>query len=135
MQERATTQRARQFGPLVATQAASVSASYFALAFGITRRSGGIRMNFTKPFFECSNSVPDTLSKLRELSGTEHEQSDREDDQQVQRLKEPFKHVLLLVTFENGLVRKFQTTSLSIIGRTESNLAWPYGDAGAKYQA
>jgi hypothetical protein len=92
-------------------------------------------MNFTKPFFEGSNSVPDTLSKLRELSGTEHEQSDREDDQQVQRLKEPFKHVLLLVTFENGLVRKFQTTSLSIIGRTESNLAWPYGGAGAKYQA
>ena len=92
-------------------------------------------MNFTEPFFECSNSVPDTLSKLRELSGTEHEQSDREDDQQVQRLKEPFKHVLLLVTFENGLVRKFQTTSLSIIGRTESNLAWPYGDTGAKYQA
>jgi len=92
-------------------------------------------MNFTKPFFECSNSVPDTLPKLRELSRTEHEQSDREDDQQVQRLKESFKHVLLLVTLENGLVRKFQTTSLSIIGRTESNLAWPYGGAGARYQA
>src|SRR6266849_3302666 len=82
-----------------------------ALAFRIRRRSGGIRMNFTKPFFERSNSVPDALSKLRKLSGTEHKQSDREDDQQVQRLKDSFKHVTLLVTLENEPLLKLQNTA------------------------
>ncbi len=73
-------------------------------------------MNFTKSFFECSNSVADTLSKLRKLSGAEHEQSDCEDDQQVQGLKESFKHVTLLVQFENQLLIKLQSASVWLIG-------------------
>src|SRR6266852_4062589 len=54
--------------------------------------------NIAKPFFQCANSVAKPLSKLGKPPGAEDQQSDPQDDQQVQRLKESFDHGTLLVS-------------------------------------
>src|SRR5208337_2899167 len=62
-------------------------------------------------FLQRTNALADPLAEFRELLGPEDEQSNKEDHQQVHRLKQTFKHTNLQTAYftnvtEPGLFRQ-----------------------------
>src|SRR5712691_7549566 len=52
----------------------------------------GLRRAFLHTVFQSANALADTFAQFRQLLGAEHQERDKEDHQQMHRLKQAFEH-------------------------------------------